>query len=152
MAKSGMTVCIFGSRELDESDFKLVDEAVKASGFKIKKVLSGGANGGDFLGEQWANANNIPVKVYKPDWKNLNAPGAVVKDGKYGKYNHRAGLDRDDEMAKDADAGIWLCPDGITSGSQYTAKSFDKLKKSVFVWPEQQEEKVESEVGYAYVF
>ena len=44
-----MIVAIVGDREVSEDDFKLLDEAVKASGFTIDTVVSGGARGAAVL-------------------------------------------------------------------------------------------------------
>ena len=33
-------------------------------------VVSGGANGADAMGEQWANKQKIPTNIFYPDFKN----------------------------------------------------------------------------------
>ena len=62
----------------------------------VSCVLSGGATGVDSDGETWARNNNIPVKIYSPDWDN------------HGKL---AGPLRNREMATNADA-LALFPGG----------------------------------------
>lgn len=83
----------------------------------ITELVSGKANGVDLLGERWANENSIPIAPFPADWKNLNAPGAVIKHGKYGLYNARAGFDRNEDMALYADRliAIW---NGISNGTK----------------------------------
>src|SRR5687768_5539022 len=116
-----MRVIIAGDR--DCTDLKLVEEAVKESGFKITIVISGGAKGGDKLGEDWAKANKVKVEVKEADWNDLKAKGAVIKTNTWGKkYNANAGFARNSEMIEVADAVIALQPNGETSGTQDTIK------------------------------
>ena len=56
---------IAGSRSVDEYD-RIVN-AIESAPFEIATVISGGANGVDTLGEQWANENGIPVRQYLPE-------------------------------------------------------------------------------------
>ena len=63
--------------------------------------MSGGAKGADDAGEDWAIANEIPVKLFPADW---NAHGKAA-----GKLRNRA-------MADYADAALVFW-DGMSSGS-----------------------------------
>jgi hypothetical protein len=103
-----MKTIIAGSRGI--SDPALVARAIKESGFSITEVVSGHAPGVDLLGEEWAEKNQIPVKLFPPDWSRLGA--------------QRAGFIRNNEMARYADAmiGVW---DGESSG---TADMIQKAK------------------------
>lgn len=68
---------------------------------KIDEVVSGRAIGVDRLGEQWAKENNIPVKVFLPDWE----------------LGKRAGPLRNIEMCEYAKGGALICVhDGISKG------------------------------------
>jgi hypothetical protein len=57
---------IAGSRAL--TDPTLVEAAVKASGFTVTTVISGTAKGIDKLGEQWAEAQGLPVERHPANW------------------------------------------------------------------------------------
>ncbi len=94
-----MKVIIAGSRKLTR--YALVAEAVEASGFDVTEVVSGAAKGVDQLGEEWAKNNNVPVKKFPADWR---------------KYSRAAGIVRNKEMAKYAEAliAIW---DGASTGT-----------------------------------
>lgn len=62
-----MRVVIAGSRDL--SDYRLVEEAVRLSGFTITTVLSGTARGVDQMGERWAMERGVPVERFPADWQ-----------------------------------------------------------------------------------
>lgn len=97
-----MRTIIAGSRTI--SDLRLLEDVIKDSGFIITEVLCGGARGVDDLGRKWAgNGNLIPVKMFPANWE------------KYGKC---AGIIRNIEMAKNADALIALW-DGQSRGTQH---------------------------------
>ena len=62
-----MRVIIAGSRDYHNYDTLL--EAIEESEFKIEIVVSGGANGVDALGEEYAENMNIPLHVFNADWE-----------------------------------------------------------------------------------
>lgn len=97
---------IAGSRDI--TDYKLVEQAVKDSGFTITEVVSGGARGVDSLGEQWAMENGIPIHCFPANW---DAHGKA------------AGFIRNSDMACYADALI-----AITNGSRGTANMIAQAK------------------------
>lgn len=142
MAKSGLKVIIAGGR--DYTSYAGLEEAVKASGFDIAEVVSGGAKGADSLGESWAKNNKIPVKKFIPNWNDTSHPDAIVKfrknpwTDKEECYNYAAGFMRNKEMAEYADALIALPGEGGTSNMIKQAKE-KNLK--IFIY----EEKVEIE-------
>ena len=125
-----MKVIIAGSRGV--VDYKVVANAIERSTFKITEVVSGGAKGVDSLGESWARTHVVPCKRFIPNWGDVDSPDAVVKQGKYGLYNAKAGYDRNEEMAEYADAliAIW---DGESNGTRHMINCMRKLKKQVFV-------------------
>lgn len=95
-----MKVIIAGSRTI--TDARLVEEAIRLSGFHITEVVSGKApNGVDGLGEAWATRNQIPVAQFPADWDT---------------YGKAAGPIRNAQMAKYADALICVW-DGVSPGS-----------------------------------
>jgi hypothetical protein len=93
-----------------------VQEAIEESGFEVTEVVCGGAKGVDELCSHWAEFNEIPVKHFPAKWDDLDAPDALIKKGKYGKYNAKAGSARNEEMALHADQliAVW---DGQSYGT-----------------------------------
>ena len=83
-----MRVIIAGSRTI--TDYRLVEAAVKASGFDVTEVVSGKARGVDTLGERWAYENDVDMTGFYADW---------------GKHGPSAGPIRNREMAEYAKAG-----------------------------------------------
>ena len=125
-----MKIIIAGSRSIN--DYNTIKKAIKDSSFDITEIVSGNANGVDKLGEKYAKENNISVKIFKPDWKNITIKGAIVKENKYGKYNAKAGIDRNEQMGDYADGliAIW---DGKSNGTKHMINYMKKKGKEVYI-------------------
>ena len=97
-----MKVAIIGSRTIN--NYKMFKE-------QITEVISGGAAGVDTMASKWAAENNIPITVFKADWKNLNAVPCKIKENKFGKYNALAGMNRNKLVIDIAEKVIafWDC-------------------------------------------
>jgi len=110
-----MKVIIAGSREI--TDYNKVETAIKAINLPITEVVSGTAKGVDRLGEQWAEAHNIPVKKFPADWNT---------------YGKKAGYIRNEMMANYADAliAIW---DGKSKGTKHMINLARTYELVVFV-------------------
>lgn len=80
---------------------------------KVTEVVSGNAKGVDQIGEKWARIQNIPVKIFKPDWDNLGKA---------------AGFIRNEEMVKYCDFAIIIW-DNKSKGTAHTIHLLDKHKK-----------------------
>lgn len=106
-----MKVIIAGTR--DVSDYKLVVESIERSGYNITEVVSGCATGVDRLGEQWARANDIPVKEMPANW---------TLEGR------KAGPMRNKAMADYADAAIIIW-DGKSAGTRNMIENMIRRKK-----------------------
>lgn len=110
-----MKVIIAGSR--DVNDYSLVVKAIESSGYNITEVVCGCAIGIDTLGEQWARANNIPIKEMPADWdRNGRAAGPI----------------RNRQMAEYADAAIVVW-DGKSLGSRNMVENMIRRKKPYYV-------------------
>lgn len=115
-----MRTIIAGSRDI--TDYGLVKEAIRESGFDISLILWGGARGVDTLGKRYADEHAIPSQLFAAEWDNLDVEPLRVKTGQSGKlYNALAGFIRNEKMAKNADALV-----AITRGSSGTADMIER--------------------------
>lgn len=111
-----MKVIVAGGRNF--TNYALVEEAIKISGFEISQIVSGKAKGVDTLGEVWALANNIPVEPFPADWS---------------QHGRAAGPIRNRQMAEYADAliAIW---DGESKGTANMIQQARNKKLDVFIY------------------
>lgn len=126
-----MRVIIAGSRGI--GDPSMIDLAVFRSGFEVTEVVEGEAPGVDIMAREWAKRARIPCKPFPADWKNLDAPGAIVAKNKYGAYNARAGFDRNEKMAEYGEAliAIW---DGVSPGTADMIKRAQAHNLPIFIY------------------
>ena len=110
-----MKVIIAGSRSI--TDYNMVKDAVNMIQWPITEIVSGGANGVDKLGEQYAIEHIIDLKVFPADWNT---------------YGKSSGFRRNQEMAKYADAliAVW---DGESRGTKHMIELMLSEKKPVYV-------------------
>jgi len=88
-----MRVIIAGSRNFN--NFNFLKRVIKKSGFQITKIISGGARGVDRLGEKYSKEIlKKDPEIFKANWK---------------LFGKRAGMLRNEKMAKNADALIAIC-------------------------------------------
>lgn len=93
-----MKIVVSGSRNLSDKEkvFGALDRL--HSQRSIELLVHGGQKGADSLANEWADARNVPVKVYNADWKTL---------GK------EAGPKRNQEMLdKEGPHGVVAFPEG----------------------------------------
>lgn len=127
-----MKTIICGGRNahLSEED----KEYLKTLG--ITQVMSGGAAGIDQDAIEWAKENNIPYVIFNAKWGDLLIPGAKIKINKFGKkYNVLAGFQRNEEMAKNAEACVAFAGGNGTKHMWETAKKYG-LKRFSLVFSE----------------
>lgn len=142
-----MKVIIAGSRTITE--FSVINWAIYDSGWseQITEVVCGDTEENvkeamihrheadaakymnvDILGACWALIAGIPVAYFPADWDNLKTPGAIIRYRSDGTpYNAKAGPDRNERMAKYADALI-LIWDGSSRGSANMRKNAEKYR------------------------
>jgi hypothetical protein len=108
-----MKVAVIGSRSFDNYN-KVVETLSK---IKITEIVSGGAKGADSLGERYANENNIPTKIFLPDWE---------------KYGKTAGFKRNTEIIENAElvVAFW---DMESKGTKDSISKAEKLNKKVLI-------------------
>lgn len=106
-----MKIAVIGSRGF--SDVKLLEEKLGAFKNQIIELISGGAQGADTIAEAWAITNNVPVKLFKPDWK---------------KYGRAAGIKRNKQIIESCDYCIAFW-DGKSKGTASSLKFCKQLNK-----------------------
>jgi len=77
-----MKLAIVGSRTFN--DYEMVKDSLKD--LTITEIVSGGAKGADALAEKFAKVNNIPVKIFKPDWAKYGRGAGPVRNKQIVEY------------------------------------------------------------------
>ena len=110
-----MKLSVIGSRTFE--NYEMLENEILKLNLKISSIISGGAKGADTLAERWANENNIPIILFKPDWK---------------KYGRAAGLRRNESIIESCDycLAFW---DGKSKGTKFSIELCKKLKKPIKV-------------------
>ena len=126
-----MKVIIAGSRKFNDYDkLKKFCEKVLANQNDIE-IISGKADGADKLGERYAKEKGYILTEFPAKWKDLDAKPCFVRyDKNKEPYNVLAGLNRNEEMAKYADALIVFW-DGKSTGSKNMIESAMKYKLKI---------------------
>ena len=101
-----MKVAVIGSRsiEYDKLQMKAYELLCEHIPANCTEIVSGGAMGVDRLAEIYARKNNIPIKVFLPD---------------YDKYGKRAPKIRNDQIVEYADYVIAFW-DTVSTGTAHT--------------------------------
>lgn len=110
-----MKVIIAGSRNF--SNYAQLKAVIAICGFEITEVVSGGAQGADYLGERYADEHGIPIKRFPADWK---------------RYGLSAGPMRNKDMADYGEALIAL-PMGASRGTRNMIMEAKKRKLKTFI-------------------
>lgn len=64
----------------------------------IDKIVHGDASGADYEAGLWALRSNVEQHRCPAKWRDLSHPDAVIRHGRSGAYDARAGLRRNGEM------------------------------------------------------
>ena len=107
-----MKVAVIGGR--DFSNYELLVKTINdIKGIDL--IVSGGALGADSMGAHYANHNNIPTLIFKPDWR---------------KYGKGAGFIRNKDIINNSDivVAFW---DGKSKGTRNSIDTALKLNKDV---------------------
>jgi hypothetical protein len=137
-AKRELRIIIAGGRNFDDyqllrkESLKAIASIVKAATGqdKTKKelitIVSGGANGADKLGEQFANEHGLKLRKFEANW---------------GRYGRRAGYMRNVEMAeyavdkekKEAYGALIAFWDGQSKGTKHMIDTAKKMGMDIHV-------------------
>jgi hypothetical protein len=106
---------VAGSRTI--RDPRVVARAIAASGFDVTVLVSGGAQGVDRLGEEWARDRYVHVERWPADWA---------------KHGKAAGPIRNEAMAAAAHAlvAVW---DGVSRGTAHMVRAARARGLQVYV-------------------
>jgi hypothetical protein len=72
-----MIAAVIGSRNF--TDYKLLESTLLLFP-EINQIISGGAKGADSLAKIYAEKNNIPLLIFKPDWKQYGKGAGIVRN------------------------------------------------------------------------
>jgi hypothetical protein len=113
-----MKLAVVGSRNFNDYEllkFKLdTIHSVKP----ISLIVSGGAAGADSLSEKWAKENNVPTKIFIPDWD---------------RFGKSAGYKRNVQIVCECDSLIAFW-DGESKGTQHSINlAKEKLKPTAII-------------------
>ena len=112
-----MKTIIAGGRDFE--DFSLLKRVLEQEiPWKITSVVCGGATGADENGEIWALSQKIPVEYFNANWN---------------KFGKSAGVRRNTEMAKNAEALIVFW-DGKSKGTRNMLQTAHKYKLKTFLY------------------
>ena len=112
-AQPATTVLVCGARTMfdrydggdltDRQRGRILARALFAAGVQqseVREVVHGANRGSpDGWGEAWATETDTPHRPFEPDWNDISHPDAIVREGRYGKYDKRAGIRRNEQMA-----------------------------------------------------
>lgn len=99
-----MRTIVAGSRDI--TDQSLVEEAIEEADFEPTEIVSGGADGVDAIGEEYAKDNGLSFSIFEANWD---------------QHGNAAGPKRNEEMAKYAareDGAAILVWDGESLGTR----------------------------------
>lgn len=89
--------------------------------YNVKKIVSGGAQGADKLAELYASENDIPLKIFLPDWNTFGKSAGYKRNVKI--------VDASDEIV-----AFW---DNKSKGTRLTINIAKEKNKPVHVYTEQ---------------
>jgi len=110
-----MKIAIIGSRGF--CDYEKLCNIMNFYSDKASLIISGGAKGADLLGERWANENNIPTKIFLPDWNT---------------HGKSAGFIRNKDIVENADLVIAFW-DEVSKGTKHSIDLAIKSNKQLLV-------------------
>lgn len=80
-----MKVIIAGPRDFHDWD-KFQECVGQLSNFDVTEVVSGEANGVDAMGERWATASGIPVRLFPADWNANGRAAGPIRNREMAEY------------------------------------------------------------------
>lgn len=131
-----MKLAVIGSRSFKNQNrlFLEIDELRKIrKAFKkedVTEIVSGGAQGADKMGEEYADEKFLKKKIFLADWSNMEEP-CIKRINSFGKeYNALAGFNRNTKIIDYCDEVIAFW-DGTSPGTKDSIDKAQKLGKKV---------------------
>lgn len=106
-------IIVAGSRTFN--NYKLLEKTLLPIITPNDIILSGGADGADYLGEIFAGVQNLKLEKYPADWNDLSEPCFIKTNSRGNKYNALAGFKRNQKMVDVGD--LLVCFHNGSSGS-----------------------------------
>ena len=127
-----MKIAVVGSRKFKDKQF-VENKMIEIIRFDGWTLVSGGAPGVDTWAEDYAKLMRWKTIILKANWKDLTHPDAVIKNGKYGKYDAMAGFRRNQLIVDEADkvVAFW---DGKSSGTKDTIDRAIRVGKPIDIY------------------
>lgn len=112
-----MKLAIVGSRGFNNYD--LLKAKLDALHIKrpISLIISGRAQGADSLAERWAKENDVPIRIFLPDWN---------------QYGKSAGYKRNIQIIEASDAVIAFW-DKVSKGTQHSINIAKEKQKPLAI-------------------
>lgn len=127
-----MKVAIIGSRTFQDKNrvYFEINEFRKTN--NLTAIISGGAQGADTFGENYADDYQIPKSIFQANWKDMSPP-CLKRRGKFGEYNALAGFNRNTQIIETCDI-VFAFWDGKSPGTKDSVDKANKLGKQVKIF------------------
>lgn len=125
-----MRIAIIGSRGFN--NYELLKIKLSPYLGSITKIVSGGAEGADKLGELYAEENNIEKLIFPAEWENFEHPCKIKYNSAGKPYNAMAGFKRNQNIIENCDFVIAFW-DGKSSGTKDSMQKANKLRKDILI-------------------
>jgi hypothetical protein len=79
-----MKTILAGSRHFEV--FDNLTELMESQPFEITEIVSGHSGNVDLAGEEWAIDNDIPIKVFEPQWKQFGLSAGPRRNRQMAEY------------------------------------------------------------------
>ena len=81
-----MRLIIAGSRGFDDAQLMADRLSHVLHDVMPDMVVCGGAMGADTLGKEWAEENDVPVRMFVPDWDGLGRRAGYVRNAQMARF------------------------------------------------------------------
>lgn len=146
-----MRIIIAGSRGIkgDEA-VRLIDEAVKKSGWQVDEVVSGCASGVDEAAIKWAEANFIDLVKMPANWKKYNKAAGYKRNQKmawYIRVIEEIFNIKGEECPEKYKPGLIAIWNYKSAGTRHMIDIATEMGISIFIWPPKTSYSQESSEG-----
>ncbi|MEK6882556.1 MAG: DUF4326 domain-containing protein [Nanoarchaeota archaeon] len=117
--KTKYKIAVIGSRSVQ--DKKIVFDYLDSKYDKIEMIVSGGANGPDSYGAEWAAQKGFPCLIFNAQWHDKNNI-----------YNKGAGYRRNHDIIKSCDICVSFY-DGISRGTKHSMELCKQYNKKLII-------------------